>query len=179
MRQFWRKGYRSTSLSDLTKAMRINKPSLYAAFGNKEELFHRALDRYGDGPSAYQRDALNETTSRAVVERILFGVIGLVTDPLNPRGCLWVHGVMSCGDQQSLRRDLIRRRKVDVTNLQRRFRRAIAEGDLPPDANAATLVSLVGTVNMGIAVQAAAGATRAQLTRTVKSFLATWPPPTR
>ena len=53
---FWRKGYEGTSLSDLTKAMGINRPSLYAAFGNKEALFRKALDRYAEGPAAYTRD---------------------------------------------------------------------------------------------------------------------------
>src|SRR5437899_7046920 len=73
MRLFWRKGHSATSVTYLARAMRINKPSLYAAFGNKESLFRTVLDRYGEGPSVYQRDALNEPTARAVVERILFG----------------------------------------------------------------------------------------------------------
>jgi AcrR family transcriptional regulator len=52
LRVFWRKGYEGASLSDLTKAMEINRPSLYAAIGNKEELFHKALERYAEGPAA-------------------------------------------------------------------------------------------------------------------------------
>jgi AcrR family transcriptional regulator len=178
MRLFWRKGYSSTSINDLTKSMRINKPSLYAAFGNKESLFKTAMDRYGDGPTAYQRTALDEPTARQVVEHILLGVINLVTSPANPKGCLWVHGVLSCGDQDHLRRELAKRRAVDVTNLRKRFQRAIDEGDLPADANPRTLVGLVGTVNMGFAVQAAAGAKRPELVRAAKAFLSTWPPPT-
>jgi AcrR family transcriptional regulator len=50
---FWRKGYEGASLSDLTRAMGINRPSLYAAFGDKEQLFRKVLDRYDEGPASY------------------------------------------------------------------------------------------------------------------------------
>jgi AcrR family transcriptional regulator len=83
-RVFWRKGYEGTSLSDLTKTMGINRPSLYAAFGDKEALFRKALERYRGGPAAYTQEALNETTARAVVERLLRGAADLTTAPRNP-----------------------------------------------------------------------------------------------
>src|SRR2546423_6942052 len=95
---FWRKGYEGASLSDLTGAMGINRPSLYAAFGNKEALFRRALDRYAAGPAAYAREALNEPTARAVAERLLGGAVDLLSDPRNPRGCLVVQGALACGE---------------------------------------------------------------------------------
>src|ERR1017187_8644631 len=97
MHLFWRKGFLGTSLSDLTEAMGINRPSLYAAFGNKESLFRRAVERYFLGPATYLQDALKEPTARAVVERLLQGVADLVTVPKYPRTCLWVHGALSCG----------------------------------------------------------------------------------
>src|SRR5438094_4245993 len=81
LKVFWRKGYQGASVLDLTKAMGINRPSLYAAFGSKEELFRKALDRYATGPAAYVRDALNEPTARAVAERLLGGSIDLLTNP--------------------------------------------------------------------------------------------------
>ena len=68
---FWRQGYEGTSLSDLTKATGLNRPSLYAAFGNKEALFRKALDRYAEQAGRFLRDAVNEPTARAVVERLL------------------------------------------------------------------------------------------------------------
>src|SRR5947199_8755299 len=83
---FWRKGYEGASLSDLTKAMRINRPSLYAAFGDKEHLFRRALDRYAAGPAAYACEALKEPTARAVVERLLYSAADAMGDSCNPRG---------------------------------------------------------------------------------------------
>src|SRR6202051_2035496 len=94
---FWQKGYEGTSLSDLTKAMGINRPSLYAAFGDKEALFRKALDRYLKGPSAYTQEALREPTARAVVERLLLGAADLNTARRNPGGCLMVQGALACG----------------------------------------------------------------------------------
>ena len=83
---FWRRGYEGATLPDLTAAMGINRPSLYAAFGSKEELFRKALDRYIEGPAACVPRALNEPTARAVAERLLGVTIDLVTDRRNPRG---------------------------------------------------------------------------------------------
>src|SRR5712672_80887 len=89
---FWRRGYEGASLPDLTAAMGINRPSLYAAFGSKEGLFRRALDRYAEGPAAYVREALDEPTARRVAERLLGGAAERLTDPRNPGGCLVVQG---------------------------------------------------------------------------------------
>ena len=85
LKVFWRKGYEGASLPDLTRAMGINRPSLYAAFGNKEALFRKALDRYAEGPAGHVREALNEPTARAVVERLLLGTAELLTDPQSRR----------------------------------------------------------------------------------------------
>ena len=83
---FWRKGYEGTSLIDLTKAMNINRPSLYAAFGNKESLFRKVLDRYMQGPVAFVRAALEAPTARAAVESLLGGMVRRLTDPRIPMG---------------------------------------------------------------------------------------------
>ena len=72
LKVFWEKGYDGASLPDLTRAMGINRPSLYAAFGNKESLFRKALDRYAEGPAAFVRKALEEPTARAVAEKLRF-----------------------------------------------------------------------------------------------------------
>src|SRR6187431_311201 len=96
---FWRKGYEGASLSDLTEAMGINRPSLYAAFGNKEELFRKALDRYGEGPASYVAQALAEPTARLVIEKLLTAGASLLGDPKNPRGCLAVQAALCCGDE--------------------------------------------------------------------------------
>src|SRR5712671_741565 len=111
LRVFWRKGYEGTSLTDLTRALGINRPSLYAAFGNKEALFRKALDRYVEGPAAYVREALNQPTARAVAERLLYGSADLLNDPRHPRGCLMVQAALVCGEAaESVRRELSARR---------------------------------------------------------------------
>src|SRR5581483_5453377 len=94
---FWRKGYEGASLSDLTDAMGINRPSLYAAFGDKEALFRKVLERYEQGPVAYVTEALQEATARVAVERMLKGTVAALTRPHSPHGCLLVQGALACG----------------------------------------------------------------------------------
>jgi AcrR family transcriptional regulator len=176
LKVFWRKGYEGTSLPDLTKAMGINRPSLYAAFGNKESLFRKALDRYAEGPAAYVRDALAEPTARAVAERLLYGGIELITDSRNPRGCLAVQGALACGEEaNSVRRELTARRAAAESAIRKRFRRAIADGDLPDDADAPNLAKYVTVVMHGMAVQAAGGAKATELRRVADVALRAWP----
>ena len=174
MEVFWRKGYLGTSLSDLTDAIGVNRPSLYAAFGNKESLFRKALEHYAKGPSSYLSEALQEPTARAVVERLLHGVVDLLTDPKTPTTCLWVHGALSCGDDP-LRKEFAAQRAAGHAELRRRFKRAVAEGDLPPDSDTDTLARYVQTVNFGLTVQASTGATRSELLRIVETALKAWP----
>jgi AcrR family transcriptional regulator len=176
LRVFWRKGYEGTSLPDLTRAMGINRPSLYAAFGNKEALFRKALDRYAEGPAAYVREALKEPTARAVAERLLDGTIDLVTDRRNPRGCLMVHGALACGEAaESVQRELCARRAAGEAAVRQRLERAVAEGDLPADAVPADLARYIIAIIQGMAVQAAGGASRRQLRRVVEMALCAWP----
>ncbi|CAA2142309.1 HTH-type transcriptional repressor ComR [Hyphomicrobium sp. ghe19] len=162
---FWERGYEGTSLSDLTEAMGINRPSLYAAFGNKEELFRRALDRYAEkGPGAVHREALAEPTAKAVVERLLKSAADSLTDPANPPGCLAVQGALSCGDAaESIKKELCQRRSLAEQELRQRFERAKAEGDLERRFEPESLARYVMTVLQGMAVQAAGGAARADL----------------
>jgi AcrR family transcriptional regulator len=173
---FWRKGYEGTTLPDLTKAMGINRPSLYAAFGSKEGLFRKALDRYAEGPAAYVREALNEPTARAVARRLLSGTIDVVTARRNPRGCLMVQGALVCGEAaESVRRELVSRRLAGEAALRKRFQRALSEGDLPVGSRPADLARYIIAVVHGIAVQAAGGASRAELRRVAALALRAWP----
>jgi AcrR family transcriptional regulator len=176
LRVFWRKGYEGATLADLTQAMGINRPSLYAAFGSKEGLFRQALDRYAAGPAAYGREALNAPTARAVAERLLNGAIDVVADRRNPRGCLMVQGALACGEAaESVRRELVSRRLADEAALRERFEHAILDGDLPVDADPADLARYVVAVIHGMAVQAASGASRAELRRVAALALRAWP----
>jgi AcrR family transcriptional regulator len=175
LRVFWRKGYEGTTLLDLTEAMGINRPSLYAAFGNKEELFRKALDRYAEGPKALLRAAIGQPTARATAERLLRGTADSLTNPENPPGCLAVHGALSCGEAaEPIRHELNRCRAESEAALRDRFERAKSEGDLPPGAEPADLARYVATVVQGMAVQAAAGAARDDLQRVVEMALRAW-----
>ena len=175
---FWRKGYEGASMADLTETMGITKPSLYSAFGNKEELFRKALDRYVDGPGGYFQAALAKPTVRAVVEHLLFESADAVTDPNHPPGCLAVQGALSCGDAaESIKQELMSRRAKGEQDLRQRFERAIAEGDLPQGSDAADLAAYLSAILQGMAVQAAGGTTREQLRKIAEMALRSWPPP--
>jgi AcrR family transcriptional regulator len=172
---FWRKGYEGASLPDLTAAMSISRPSLYAAFGSKEGLFRRALDRYVEGPAGYARAALEAPTARAVAERLLRGTIDTVTAPNGPRGCLIVQGALACSAAaESVRRELTARRLAGEAAIRARFERARADGDLPGGAQPADLARYLMAVMHGIAVQAASGASRAELRRLAALALRVW-----
>ena len=171
---FWRKGYEGTSLSDLTKAMGINRPSLYAGFGDKEALFRKALDRYLDGPAAYTQEALKAPTARAVIEQLLRGAVDLNTAPRNPGGCLMVQGALAVGaEAASSRHDLVACRAAGEAALRRRLEKAKSIGDLPTETDPADLARYVATIIYGITVQAAGGATRGQLQHVTEMALRT------
>jgi AcrR family transcriptional regulator len=173
---FWRKGFEGASLSDLTKAAGVNRPSLYAAFGNKEALFRKVLDRYVNGPAAYTRGALRAPTARAVVERLLRGAVDLNTAPRNPGGCLMVQGALACGAaSDSIRQELAACRAAGEVALRRRLQHAKSTGELSTDADPASLARYIATVIYGIAVQAAGGASRDKLQRVVEMTLRTLP----
>jgi AcrR family transcriptional regulator len=176
LKVFWRKGYEGASLLDLTRAMEIKRPSLYAAFGNKKALFRKVLDRYAEGPAAYVREALAQPTARAAAELLMGGAIDALTDPRNPRGCLMVQGALACGEAaESVRRELAARRLAVEAALRQRFERAREDGDLPADTDAADLARYVVTVLRGMAVQATGGASREELRRVADMALRSWP----
>ena len=176
LRVFWRKGYEGASLPELTRAMEINRPSLYATFGNKEALFRKVLDRYAKGPASYLGNALEEPTARATVDHLLHGVVGLLTDRRNPPGCLMVQGALACGKKGAvIRRHLAARRAAYEAALRKRFARAVAEGDLPSASDPAGLAKYMMVVIHGMAVHAASGASRKELRQVANTAMQSWP----
>lgn len=173
---FWRHGYEGTSLSALTAGMKINVPSLYAAFGNKEELFRRAVDRYNEKYGAFFRQALKARTARAVAERLLTGAINQATAPGRPGGCLLVQGALACNQVADPAREVLNQARAEAEKaIRERFERAVADHDLLPTVDPAALARYVSTINLGIAVQAASGASRRQLKEVVKLAMHGWP----
>ena len=176
LRVFWSKGYEGASLADLTEAMQITRPSLYAAFGNKEALFHKALDLYEAEKLEYTRVALEQPTARAVAEHFMRGALAMQTSQCDPKGCLGVISAMACGaEAESIKADVIARRASTQAALVDRFEQAKRDGDLPAHVDALGLTSYLYALLQGMAVQAGSGATRAELERLVDTSLAVWP----
>ncbi|MEV5980913.1 TetR/AcrR family transcriptional regulator [Streptomyces sp. NPDC052114] len=179
MRVFWEQGYDGASLTDLTNAMGITRTSMYAAFGNKEDLFRKALERYTEGPASYGARALREPTARQVATAFLNGSVRATTRPGCPTGCLGVQGSLAAGDPGGNARDaLIVWRNEHTSLLRDRFRQAVDEGDLPPGTDPELLARHLMTVANGIAVQAAGGTTRSVLQQVADMTLRSWPPAT-
>jgi AcrR family transcriptional regulator len=176
LRVFWEKGYEGTSLSDVTKAIGINRPSLYAAFGNKESLFRKVLDRYVEKTLAFVLEAVNEPVAREFAKRLLHSAADMVSNPDNPPGCLTVRGALASREEADpIRFELALRRSEGEALIRKRLNRAKREGDLPRDANPADLARYLATVYQGMSVQAAGGATREQMRRVAKIALNAWP----
>jgi AcrR family transcriptional regulator len=162
--QFWRHGYEGTSLAMLTEAAGVNVPSLYAAFGNKESLFRKAVERYLQGPASYLPKACQEPTARAVVESLFRGAIEMAANRGHADGCLLVQGALVAGAAgETMRAELAGLRAAAEAAVRRRLARARGEGDLPGSADPAALARYLMTVIWGLSVQAAGGATRRQL----------------
>ena len=173
---FWRRGFEGTSLTDLTEAMGITRPSLYATYGNKEQLFRQALDLYDESYMGFTREALTEPTARRVVERLLTGFALAQTDAHHPPGCLGTNGTLACSAAADpIRDEIVKRRTSFESALRRRIEKAKAAGDLAEDANPADLARYVMTVANGMAIQASSGASRQSLQRVVATALKAWP----
>lgn len=161
---FWRRGYEGTSLTDLTDALEINRPSLYAAFGNKEELFKKALERYVEQGEAMLAETLGEPKIRDAIEKLLRAFADSLSDPKKPRGCLTVQGALACSDESANVRDaLCSSRAATQKKIEQRIARAIEEGELSAGTDAQELARFIATVTNGMSVQAIGGATRREL----------------
>lgn len=174
---FWRKGYEGTSMSDLTEAIGVNRPSLYAAFGSKEALFRLVLDRYAEKYDAGLTAALAQPTAWGVAEALLLPTAH-EPSPTREAGCLLVQGALVCSDDgDSIRHELSRRREAMVEVLCRRFEQAKAAGDVTVIAEPADLARYVVTMMNGMSVQAVSGVGADELRRVGEIALTGWPEP--
>ena len=171
---FWRKGYQGASLADLTAAMGINSPSLYAAFGSKEGLFRAVLDRYDERRREFLDRVLSAPSAREVARLFLDGVAEFAADPKNLPGCLLIQSGLTCADD-AVPREVARHREQKEVALRERFKRAQREGDLPKSADANALARYLMTVSNGMAVQAASGAGAEDLREVARLAIDAWP----
>ncbi len=176
MRVFWRHGYEGTSVAMLTAAMGVNAPSMYASFGNKQQLFAKVVERYLKQPASYLPQALEQPTARLVAEQIFAGAIEMAMQPENPSGCLLVRGALVAGPScETVRTRLSEIRAKAEAAVRERFERALDEGDLPASVDAADLARFVMAQVWGMSVQAAGGASREELQAVAAHALRAWP----
>lgn len=174
---FWRRGYEATSLGELTEAMGVTPPSLYAAFGNKEGLFLEAMELYQRRYGASGVRALaEEPTARGAVGRLLLDAAGAFTMPDTPRGCFVILAATNCtaasADVEAALRD---RRRAGERAIGERLARAAAEGELPCGVDVAALAKHYATVLQGMSVQARDGASRSELEAVARLAMRAWP----
>jgi AcrR family transcriptional regulator len=175
MRVFWKRGYEGASLSELTDAMGINRSSLYAAFGDKEALFRKALERYVAGPLSFVPKALQKPTARESIEALYKGAVAFLSDDSHPSCCFSVQGLATAQESEPVRLSMIAWRKGCLQAIKERLLRARAAGEFPAEVNVADVARYIGTVWEGLAVQAASGASRADLTRVTEIALRALP----
>lgn len=175
LRVFWTKGYEGASLTDLTDAMEITRPSLYAAFGNKEALFKQALDLYEHEKLAYVGAALQAETARGVAHNLLYGAIETVTQG-ECKGCMGVIASVACQSAEpTIRDDINRRHASSQEALVARMQQAIDDGDFTAPAEAEAITRYLKAVMQGMSIQAQSGASKQELEQVAEATLATWP----
>lgn len=176
LKVFWLRGYEGASMAELTAAMGINRPSIYAAYGNKEELFGKVLSKYLAGPVAYVIEAMNEPTAKQVAQKFLTKSVESLTNECNPRGCMIAIGALFSGEgSEQVQRELISCRQRYENALKERFDLAKSQNDLPHTVNTSALAKYIATVHQGLSVQATNGATKEELLEVVKLTLEKWP----
>ena len=177
IRLFWSRGYEATSISDLTQAMDITPPSLYAAFGDKKRLFLEAVERYEQETGCFARRALtSEPTAELAIRRLLLDAAKSFTDPKNPKGCLIALGATNCAiESTDIFEALAERRRTAEKAVRARIAAGQKAGELSDNADVDALTGMVTATLYGLAIKARDGAPRARLQRIVEQLMMMWP----
>lgn len=154
-------------------------PNMYAAFGDKEALYLKSLERYVALLIERNAAALNEEPDgRRAVAGFLRSLAEVLADPALPGGCFIINGTADCGGSTipaSVEMALRAALQAGEGNLRQRLQRAQDEGDLPGDAKPAALAAMFGSIVAGLAVLAKSGAGRAKLDMVIDAAMAVWP----
>jgi len=177
MHVFWKRGYEAASVAELTCAMGITAPSLYTAFGDKEQLFLAAIERYANGPAAGFPAALEEEpTAYEAIRRVLLEAAEELTRPEHPKGCMISMATTNCSEASAhIQAALIKRREASKTGIRCRIECGMSKGELPEGTDACALADFYSTVYRGMAMQAADGASADALMAVAETALRAWP----
>lgn len=181
MRVFWARGFTGASIADLTAAMGIASPSLYAAFGSKEALYQEAIDHYealyGE---AFWGTLAGPGTARDQIETVLRKAVAAYTSGDNPAGCMVVMGCSQPNDfSPDVAAALRSKQTGSVDAMEARVRRAVEEGELPSGIDPRAIADFYAAVHRGLSVTVKTGAGADVLNSVVTSAMAAWEPLTR
>ncbi|WP_409568168.1 TetR/AcrR family transcriptional regulator [Methylobacterium sp. E-066] len=178
MQLFWRRGFAATSISDLTAAMGIGSPSLYAAFGSKEALYAEALRHYGEQYEAKAwANFAAATTARAAVEALLIDSAAALTDScgrMEPLGCMVTLSAAGSEGHAELGELVRTARAIGLRRVEERLDRAVADGEIGASVDVPALARFVLTVQNGMSLQARDGATREELEAVAHLTMSAW-----
>lgn len=176
---FWERGYEGTSMADLTSAMGINPPSLYAAFGSKESLFREALEHYGVTEGQYTARALSgQLTARASVEAMLRDNARVYCEPGHPTGCMVVLAATNyAGASEGVHDYVAGLRAATRDSLRKRLHQGVEDGELAEDTDVDALATFYSTVLYGLSLLARDGSDEAGLSGAIDVAMAAWPRP--
>jgi AcrR family transcriptional regulator len=146
------------------EVMQMNKSSIYAAYGSKEALFQKAVERYVQGPAAFLAAALSQPTARQVIERILTQAATMLAETHHPAGCLVTQGALACGTEAQAIKTLLNGYRMTMEQkLGERFAIAVQAGEIAASVEVGLLAKLVMTVHQGMTIQAVHGASQEAL----------------
>lgn len=172
MRLFWERGYEGTSMADLSQAMGIHPSSIYAAFGDKQELFALAAKRYADVPAQYMVRALEQPTFQGFILAAFENTVEFLGSKEHPSSCFTLTGAISCGTDTEPAKFLMREMRLqNESAIKDRLLRARKAGEFPKGENIDDYTRYLSSLLSGLAIQAANGSTRAELKRTAEVAL--------
>lgn len=179
MTVFWEHGYDTSSIAALTAAMGINPSSMYAAFGDKRQLFGEALDLYLQTCGSFAAAAIREEpTAYRATKRLLKEAAIAYTGQGHPPGCLLITAATNCSPESADVRARVRALRAAGTEaIERKIAADVLAGEMPAEADPHALAVFVAATLQGMCAQARDGATRADLDQIAATALGAWPAP--